>query len=138
MEKSEAHLDYDLTALRPDAARFEAALENFPGIWGLDAAVKILLGLGPPRVQDHVLGLTAYAADGLLARGWQIASPWKPDERSGLLSFFSPTVKAEDVEHRLRAAAVDVAVRDGKLRISPSYFNDCEDIERLLEALPSL
>jgi cysteine desulfurase / selenocysteine lyase len=136
VEKSEAHLDYDLTAYRPGAARFEAALENFPGIWGLDAAVKILLGLGPRRVQDHILALNAYAAEGLRSRGWQIASPWQADERSGLLSFFSPTAQAEDLETRLRTAGVDAAVRNGKLRISPSYYNDRDDIDRLLAALP--
>src|SRR5262249_49266155 len=138
VEKSEAHLDYDLTALRPGAARFEAALENFPGIWGLAAAGKIPPGLGPRRVQEHILDLTAYAAEGLRSHGWQIASPWRADERSGLLSFFSPAANAEQVEGRLRGAAVDVAVRDGRLRISPSYFNDRQDIDRLLDALPSL
>jgi len=137
VEKSEAHLDYDLTAYRRGAARFEPALENFPGIWGLDAAVKLLLGLGPRRVEEHILGLTGYAAEGLRSRGWQIGSPWRRDERSGLLSFFSATMSAEQVERRLRAAGVDVAVRDGKLRISPSYFNDRQDIDRLLESLPS-
>src|SRR5262249_53663485 len=111
---------------------------NFPGIWGLDAAVKILLGLGPSRVQDHILGLTAHAAEGLRARGWQIARPWKSNERSGLLSFYSSPVNAEDGQGRLRAGGGDGAGRDGRLRISPSYFNDCEDIERLLDALPSL
>lgn len=136
--KSEAHLDYDLTAYRPGAARFEAALENFPGIWGLDAAVKVLLGLGPRRVQEHILALNAYAAEGLRARGWQIASPWLADERSGLLSFYSPATQAEHLEARLRDAGVDAAVRDGKLRISPSYYNDRDDIDRLLAALPRL
>ena len=138
VEKSEAHLDYDLTAYRAGAARFEAALENFPGIWGLDAAVKILLGLGPRRVEEHILGLTAYAAEGLRSRGWRITSPWSPNERSGLLSFFAPTVGAEQLEPRLRAAGVDVAVRDGKLRISPSYYNDRDEVDRLLESLPLL
>src|SRR5215510_2877788 len=136
VEKSEAHLDYDLTAYRPGAARFEPALENFPGIWGLDAAVKLILGLGPRAVQEHILGLTDYAAERLRSRGWQIASPRRPDERSGLLSFCSPAAQAEQLESRLRAACVDVAVRDGKLRISPSYYNDRQDIDRLMEALP--
>jgi len=138
VEKGEAHLDYDLTAYRPGAARFEAALENFPGIWGLDAAVKILLGLGPRRVQEHILDVTAYAAEGLRSRGWQIASPWQANERSGLLSFFSPAADADDLEMRLRAAGIDVAVRDGKLRASPSYYNDRDDIDRLLQALPRI
>jgi selenocysteine lyase/cysteine desulfurase len=134
--KSEAHLDYDLTAFRPGAARFEAALENFPGIWGLDAAVKVLLGLGPRRVQEHILALNSYAAEGLRSRGWQIASPWQAEERSGVLSFYSTTAQAENLEACLRDAGIDVAVRDGKLRISPSYYNDRDDIDRLLAALP--
>jgi cysteine desulfurase / selenocysteine lyase len=136
VQKSEAHLDYDLTAYRPGAARFEAALENFPGIWGLDAAVKILLGLGAHRVEEHILELNAYAAEELRSLGWQIASPWAAQERSGLLSFFSPAVKAEEAEAMLRAANVDVAVRDGKLRMSPSYYNNRNDVDRLIEALP--
>ena len=138
VEKSEAHLDYDLMAYRPGAARFEAALENFPGIWGLDAAVKMLLGLGPRRVEEHILGLTARAADGLRSRGWEIASPWNAQERSGLLSFFSRRIDADRLEARLRTAGIDLAVRDGKLRISPSYYNDQDDIDRLLDALPPL
>jgi cysteine desulfurase / selenocysteine lyase len=138
VEKSEAHLDYDLTAYRPGAARFEAALENFPGIWGLDAAVKILLGLGTRQVEERILALTAHAAEGLRARGWRIASPLGNGERSGLLSFFSPQVNAERVEAQLRAAGVDLAVRDGRLRVSPSYYNDRDEIDRLLHALPRL
>src|SRR5215468_7875911 len=138
VEKSEAHLDYDLTAYRPGAARFEAALENFPGIWGLDAAVKVLLGLGPRRIEEHILGLAAYAAGGLRSLGWQIASPSERGERSGLVSFSSPNADVQALEMRLRAAGVDLAVRDGRMRLSPSYFNDRQDIQRLLEALPSL
>src|SRR5690606_22622474 len=38
VDRGEAHMDYILD-FRPDAGRFEEALANFPGIWGLDAAV---------------------------------------------------------------------------------------------------
>ena len=30
----------------------------------------------------------------------------------------------------------DVAVRDGKLRMSPSYYNDRQDVDQLMDALP--
>lgn len=133
--KSEAHLDYDLAAYRPGAARFEAALENFPGIWGLDAAVKIQLGLGAEKIEQHILALTDYAEDGLRQRGWLIASLREGNERSGLLSFYSPRADVTRLEMSLRAAGVDLAIRDGKLRISPTYYNDIDDIARLLSAL---
>ena len=45
VDKHEDHMDYDLT-FRPNAGRFEEALVNFPGIWGLDAAVKLHLAVG--------------------------------------------------------------------------------------------
>lgn len=133
--KSEAHLDYDPTAYRPGAARFEAALENFPGIWGLDAAIKMQLGLGTETVERHIVGLADYAADGLRQRGWSIASPCTAEERSGLLSFYSPKADVGRLETSLRAAGVDLAIRDGKLRISPSYYNDFDDIDRLLSEI---
>lgn len=136
VEKSEAHLDYDLCAWRPGAARFEAALENFPGIWGLDAAVRTLLGLGSAVVEQHILNLTAHAAEDLKSRGWTVVSPLGTRERSGLLSFCAPDIDPVALEAQLGEARVDLAVRDGRVRISPSYYNDHSDIDRLLGALP--
>lgn len=134
VDKGEAHLDYDLTP-RPDAGRFEEALVNFPGIWGLDAAVALHLALGPRAVEDHILGLVGQAIEGLRSVGWTIVSPDREVERSGLLSFTRPGLDAEREAARLRDAGIDLAVRGGALRISPSVYNDHEDIGRLVEML---
>src|SRR5262249_7229154 len=135
VDKHEAHMDYDLV-YRPGAGRFEEALVNFPGIWGLDAATKILLGLGTRVVERHILDLVASAADALRTHGWQIASPLGESERSGLLSFRRPGIDIDAVVGRLATSGVDVAVRDGAIRISPSYYNDDSDIDRLVRTLP--
>lgn len=134
--KSEAHMDYDLTHLRPGAARFEAALENFPGLWGLDAAVRLQLALGSGNIERHILALTERAAEGIRHKGWTVASSMVPAERSGLLSFFAPGIDADTTAMNLRAAGVDVAVRAGRLRMSPSFYNDESDIDRMLAELP--
>ncbi len=134
--KDEDHMDYDLT-YRPDAGRFEEALVNFPGIWGLDAAITIQLALGPRAIEEHILALNALAADGLQRRGYRIVSPRGQGEASGVLSFRHSQLDAEVIAQRLKEAKVDVAVRGGALRISPSYYNDESEIERLLDALPS-
>ena len=137
VDKGEAHMDYELV-YRPNAGRFEEALVNFPGIWGLDAAVKILLGLGSRQVERHVLGLVEFAAESLKRQGCEIVSPVGEHERSGILSFRPPRVDAEIAASRLHALGVDVAVRGGALRISPSYYNDRSEIERLVHELAAL
>lgn len=135
VDKSEDHMDYDLT-YRPNAGRFEEALVNFPGIWGLEAAVDILLGLGSDRVERHLLDLTRYAAEGLRKRGYSIISPFGENERSGILSFNHDKISAEQIAELMADAKVDLAVRGGALRISPTYYNDKNDIDRFLNALP--
>jgi selenocysteine lyase/cysteine desulfurase len=127
-------LDYDLT-LRIDASRFEEAMVNFPGLWGLDAAIRMQLELGPANIERHILSLCARAAEGLSSKGYEIASPYEPAERSGILSFRHPRRAPADIAARLKAAKVVVPVRAGSLRVSPSYYNDADEIDRLLEAL---
>ncbi len=135
-DKGEAHLDYGLD-YRAGSARFEEALANFPGIWGLDAAIKLQLRVGSLAIQNHILDLNAYAMEKLKLIGCQIASPEDPESRSGLLSFIKPYDDAKKIEVQLREAAVDLAVRDGRLRISPSYYNNESDIDRLVDAIGS-
>jgi selenocysteine lyase/cysteine desulfurase len=135
VDKSEDHMDYELV-YRPDASRFEEALANFTGIWGLDAAVRTQLKLGTKDIERRILALTSLAAEGLVRKGYQIVSPQALNERSGNLSFRHPSNAAEPLALRLKDAGVDLAVRGGNLRISPSYYNDESEIERLLDALP--
>lgn len=136
VDRGEAHMDYILE-FRPGAGRFEEALVNFPGIWGLDAAVRMHLAVGPLAAERYILGLTDYAAERLKSAGYAIVSPRDGYERSGLLLFTKEGLDIQATEARLRDAGVDVAIRAGVLRISPSYYNNRDDIDRLVAALPS-
>lgn len=136
VDKHEDHMDYDLV-YRADAGRFEEALVNFPGIWGLDAAVRMQLKLGPAEIERHVQTLTSRAAEGLRSRRYEIVSPFGDDERSGIVSFRHGGIPAPTIAERLKDSGVDLAVRGGALRISPSYYNDPQEIDRFLEALPT-
>jgi len=136
VDSTEDHMDYVLN-YRKNASRFEEALANFTGIWGLDAAVRMQLALGPARIESHILGLNSHAVEVLRRKGCEIVSSLRQGERSGNLSFRLPGHDAVALAARLREAGVDVAVRAGNLRISASYYNDTTEIDRLADALPS-
>jgi len=52
------------------------------------------------------------------------------------VSFRHPTRGADELQARLQAARIDVAVCLGALRASPGVQNDLADVQRLLETLP--
>ena len=89
-----------------------------------------------PAIERHVLDLTSLAIEGLRGQGYEILSPATTAERSGIVSFRHPSVSAASVDARLTAGGVQVAVRRGALRLSPSFYNDTSEIERFLDVLP--
>jgi hypothetical protein len=76
------------------------------------------------------------AAEELASKGYEVLSPMRENERSGILSFRNPRVPLHEIAGRLEAANVHSAVRGSGIRISPSIYNDADDIGAMLEALP--
>lgn len=134
VDKHEAHLDYDLV-YRDTAGRFEEALVNFPGIWGLDAAVRLQLELGNDVIERYIMSLVSCARDGLQSAGWNIDGSADDKDWSGLLCFSKAGLDLDELALQLGKSGIDLAVRDGKLRVSPSYYNNEDDIVALLDAL---
>lgn len=135
VDKAEDHMDYDLT-FRENAGRFEEALVNFPGLWGLHRAVKAIVDLDPKRIAAHITRLLDRAAEGLTAKGYALLSPMGPEERSGILSFRHAAMPPDVICERLASAGIHVSVRGRGVRLSPTFYNDSDDIEALLDALP--
>lgn len=120
--------------LREDAAGFEPGTLNLVGIAGLDAAVALLQEVGLARIEQRVAGLVDQLAEGLLARGCQLLTPRQAQQRCGILSFLPPGEPRRLFGH-LQQAKVAVALRGPGLRVSPHFYNDAEDLQRLWAAL---
>jgi selenocysteine lyase/cysteine desulfurase len=134
--RNQEYVDYDLT-LKPDARRFEEAAPNYPGILGMGAAVNLLLRCGAPVVEEVVLRLADRLREELPGRGYELVlKPMAPSERSGIVSFRHPRMVPTELHSRLREAGVIISLRSDFLRASPHYYNNDEDLDRLLEALP--
>jgi len=120
----------------PTARRFEEATLNIPGLLGLQASMNLLAEAGLERIRAHLLRLTDALAEGLKARGYVVTTPMEyTAERSGILCFKHPTLKAAEIHERLTAANVVVSLRGEVIRVSPHFYNTPDDIEALLQAL---
>ncbi len=128
----EPYLHYDWTLL-DDARRFEPSSPNVDGLYGLRAALDLLLEVGIERIQAHVLDLTDRLLAGLEALGCDILTPRERERRAGIVT--CRTADAAGDYQRLREARVLVSLREGYLRISPHFYNEPAEIDRLLELL---
>ena len=127
-------LNYSLTP-KPDATRFEEGSYNSIGLFGLHAAIGLLLEIGVPRIERRVLNLTGRLIDGLQSKGYSVSTQTKESARSGIVVFRSDRHSTTELYELLKRANVVSAERGG-LRLSPHYYNSMDEIEQVLEVLP--
>jgi len=127
-------LDYRFS-YRPDGSRFEEGTLNAAGIMAMGASLERFLEIGMDRVEERILELTGYLADGLIARGCTITSPFGEGERSGIVSFTHPEKNTEVIYQDLIENNIIVSLREGAVRVSPHFYNNRNDIERIFMIL---
>lgn len=127
------NIDFTLQA---NAKRFECGSYNIPGLMGMLAALEILTEVGVETISSRILALTDMLIDGLEEKGYEIFSPRDPKERSGIVSFIHHTQDHTKIMKQLEEKKIIIAVRGGRLRASPHFYQTPEHIQRLIDALP--
>ena len=120
----------------PEAAEaFEGGVQPFSALWGLEASVDLLLNLGPAAIEDRVLGLADQCREILSSRGGVLHPAARGAARSQIVTAAFPNVDSTRLQRQLEDCRVAVSVRQGSLRVSPHFFNNASDLQRLSEAL---
>lgn len=128
--------DYDYT-LKADSRRYESGSHNTCGLMGLKASLELLAGLGTDAVAERLRVLTDRAIAGLSGKGYEIVSPRGEGQWSGIVAFKSNRHDHEAIFKQLRKEyKTEIAVREGRLRISPHFYNTEQQIDRLIERMP--
>jgi selenocysteine lyase/cysteine desulfurase len=116
-----------------DARRFEAGTPPVPNIYAGLAGMQIVERIGVEAIEAHVRELNDHLISGAMREGFNVVTPLKPSRRGALI-----TIKSRDVNAlvgRLAARGVIASSRENNLRISPHFYNNHADIERVLEGL---
>ncbi len=121
--------------LKTDARRFEAGTLNVAGITALGTALDMLLEIGIERIFGRISSLNDIISSELAGRNFRLISSMEPGHRSAILSFM-PDDAANLLKHLFKRKVL-AAQRGNLIRLSPHFYNDQSDIERLCEALDS-
>jgi cysteine desulfurase/selenocysteine lyase len=105
--------------------------------FGLVSSLELLRSVGIENIENHLAKLTDYLCERLQEKNYEIVSSRAPGERSQIVCIdHRGGLAANDIYHNLEAKKIVVSSREGRIRIAPHLFNDLEDINRLIEALP--
>lgn len=124
----------DMT-LRPDAGRYEPGTLNTVGIFGLRAAIELLLEVGVDRIAAQVQSLGDRIAAGAAAKGYQILGERTPENGAGIVSLRKVGVDARMIVRRLKERGITAAPRQGWVRTSPHFYISPDDVDRMLYEL---
>lgn len=128
-------LDYDITQ-KPDATRFEEGSYNTTGIYGLNAALKLLRTINIQYIEERVLTLTDLLITGLDKKGYIVNTPKMKSDRAGIVIFESNIYTPTQLFNLLQDNNIITAERGSGIRISPHFYNTESEIEQLLNILP--
>ena len=127
------NLDRYALTFHDDARRFRTGTLNSVGVAALDAALGLYLELGPDWCEARVLDLADTLRTEFERRGLPRYGRVDPSHASGIVTV-APDAPEALFEH-LRAHDVTGALRNRKVRLSPTYYNDESDLRAVFDAL---
>jgi selenocysteine lyase/cysteine desulfurase len=131
--------DYDNTdqQYKPNARKFEEGSHNLLAINALGTSLRVLQTAGYDYIQSRIHATTSLLMQGARAKGYKVITPEAWEQRAGIVSLQKDGQNIDAVAKMLLDEhQIVIAARRGFLRVSPHFYNDEEEIERLVSALP--
>lgn len=138
LERAPGELRYDRPYLH-SALLAEVGTPAALSLAGLEASLRLLLGLGVEQIFEHVQAWHGAAEPGLIERGFRSARMQSPAGRSGILSVQPADPSTASAWARaLGAQGISCASPDGWIRLSPHWPNSLEEPQQLLAAVDAI
>jgi selenocysteine lyase/cysteine desulfurase len=115
------------------AEKYEGGMVPFASIYGMGAAIDLMLQVGPAAIEARVLELAAKVRAMLCGLGAEVNAG-----ESQIVTAILPGRDTAELARALRERRILVSARHGRLRVSPHFYNDEADLEELRKALVRL
>jgi cysteine desulfurase/selenocysteine lyase len=124
----EIHLRHDA------AARAELGCPHFAGMFALGASVDLIAAIGMRNIEERALSVNRFLTDRLIETGWKVLSPIT-DESTRSAETLVEIEEPAAVVAKLAQQEIIVTKKPQGIRVATHFFNNEEDVERLIKAL---
>ncbi len=122
---------------KPNALAWESGTGASALFYGLEQSLLLLKETGLNIIERYLDELSGQLCEMLAGKDYDILSSRAPGERSAIVSIkHRGGLHCNHIASHLQKANIIVSPRNDRLRIAPHFYNDLEDIERLVAELP--
>ena len=123
---------------KPNALAWESGTGASALFYGLEQSLKLLTETGLAQIAAYLDELTDYLCERIAGKNYDIISSRAPGEKSAIVCLKHRNgLHSSEIAERLEAEKIIVSPRGDRLRIAPHFYNNREDVDRLIEMLPS-
>lgn len=122
---------------KPNALAWESGTGGSSLFYGLEQSLKLLHETGAEKIENYLEELSDCLCELLAGKNYEIVSSRAKGEKSQIVCIKNTNgLTPNDIYERLQKENIVVSPRGDRIRIAPHFFNNKEDIERLVDALP--
>lgn len=122
---------------KPNALAMESGTGAASLFYGLEQSLKLLHETGLDKIEAYLEELTDELCGRLSERAYDIVSSRAQGEKSAIVCIkHRGGMDCGQIAEYLQNQGIIVSPRNDRLRIAPHFYNNLEDIERLVSVLP--
>ena len=123
-------LNHGAPVISDSAEKYEGGMLPFPSLYAMGAVIDMMLEVGPAAIEERVLSLAGDLRTILRDLGGDVNT-----DESQIVTACLPGRDPGELARRLTERRILVSARQGRLRVSPHFYNNEEDLEALRTAL---
>jgi selenocysteine lyase/cysteine desulfurase len=128
--------DYE-QPFKANALAWETGTGGSSLFYGLEQSLRLLGKTGAENIKNYLENLSGYLCELLAGKNYEIISSRRENEKSQIVCIkHRNNLTSNEIAKRLEKEKIVVSPRGERIRIAPHFFNNQQDIERLIEVLP--